>query len=184
MASKVLIVNDKNGGAPIQLEGDLNSAGVFVPAGLGVQAGAVAQSVDNRLVSDAQQAALVQLAGDLEDTLLAGGISVNMNVLNGTTSLFTVPTGKTCIITRVVVRSPSVSLTLASYSFGFTAAAYADVIANATHTGLDGATKAIIISPIAAGFVMGAAAAVFTCKVNTAQGAAATALVDVYGYLF
>lgn len=173
MSGKYLKVFDFDGGAPINLSLDALVSGALRVTGNLLQA-----------LTDVQQQAVGQLANDAEETLLASGVSVDMNVLNGTTPLYTVPAGKSCVVTKIVVRSASISLTLASYSFGFTSAAFADVVANATHTGLTGPTLAIILNPIAAAFTIGAAAAVLTCKVNTAQGAAATALVDVYGYVF
>lgn len=113
--------------------------------------------------------------------LLASVAGVNMNTATAT-SLFTVPTGRSCIITRVVVRNASVSLTTASYSFGFNSAAYNDVIANATHVELTGNTLYTVLSAMA-GAKVGVAAGVFTVLMNTLQGAAATTTMEVFGYL-
>ena len=115
-------------------------------------------------------------------TRLATVAGVDMNIDTAQT-LFVVPTGKTCVISHVVIRNASISLTTASYSFGFTGAAYNDVIANATHTELTGATLATILSA-KAGAKMGVAAALFSVIMNTKQGAAATTTMDVFGYLF
>jgi hypothetical protein len=115
-------------------------------------------------------------------TKLATITGVNMNSAAAQT-LFAVPTGFSCIISHVIVRNASISLNTASYSFGFTGAAYNDVIANATHTELTGATLyTILIAKV--GAKVGTASAVFSTIMNTLQGVAATTTMDVYGYLF
>lgn len=112
---------------------------------------------------------------------LATVTGVDFNVTTKTT-LFTVPPGKSCIVVRAVTRNPSVSLTTASWGFGFNANAD-DVVASATHTGLDGATKYVLTGAKDAS-VRGAAGDVFGVKCSVAQGAAATVTIDVFGYLF
>jgi hypothetical protein len=117
-------------------------------------------------------------------TMLEGRFSattgVDLNVTTKTT-LFTVPTGKTAYITKIVVRDASASLTTASFGFGYNANAD-DVVASATHTTLTGGTLYEIIRP-AAGALEGAAAAVFGVKCTIAQGSAATVVIDVFGYV-
>src|SRR4029079_818111 len=71
---------------------------------------------------------------------------VDMNTATATT-LYTVPTGFSCIITKVIVRLASTSLTTASYSFGYESTTFANVIANATHTELTGNTLYTILIP-------------------------------------
>jgi len=93
-------------------------------------------------------------------------------------TLFTVPTGKTAIIQRVVLRAASASLATASVGFGFDTNA-SDVIASATHTELTGATLETEI-PAMDGAKAGAAAAVFGIKATVTQNATVT--VDVHGY--
>lgn len=112
---------------------------------------------------------------------LATVAGVDFNVTTKTT-LFTVPPGKSCIITHMVTRAPSTSLTTASWGFGFNADGN-DVVASATHTGLDGSTKYVLHSAKDAS-VLGAAADVFGVKCSIAQGAAATVAIDVFGYLY
>lgn len=107
--------------------------------------------------------------------------TVNMNTGTPTT-LYTVPADNIAIITNVVIRGSSVSLTTASISFGWNDADYNNVIANATHTELTGATKAKVVHPDATS-IRGAAADVFKVKANTLQGEAATVSIDVFGYL-
>lgn len=116
------------------------------------------------------------------DSLLSTTTGVDMNTATATT-LYTVPTGKSCIITRVVVRAASTSLTTASYSFGFNSAAFDNIIANATHTELTGATLYTILSA-KVGSTRGVAGDTFKVLMNTLQGGAATTTIDVFGYLF
>lgn len=97
-------------------------------------------------------------------------------------TIFTVPTGKSCIVHSIIMRSANVSLATASISYGFNAAA-ADVVANDTHTGLTGPTLYKVLSPIAAAAAIGAAASVFGVIANTQQ-AGATVVIDLVGYLF
>ena len=109
--------------------------------------------------------------------------TVNVDMNSGTAqTLYTVPAELSCIISHVVVRNASISLDTASYSFGFTGAAYTDVIADAVHNELTGATLFIILTA-KAGAKLGAAADIFKLLVNTLQGAAATATIEVFGYL-
>ena len=112
---------------------------------------------------------------------LASVAGVDVNVATKST-LYTVPAGKSCIITHIIVRNPSINLTTANYGFGFNANAD-DVITSATHTELDGSTKYAVLSA-KAGAVRGAAADVFGVKCTVNQGAAATVTIEVFGYLF
>ena len=114
--------------------------------------------------------------------LLSTTAAVNMNTATATT-LYTCPTGKSCVIREVVVRNASTSLTTASYSFGWTSAAYTDVIANAAHTELTGATLLTILTA-KAGSTLGTSTGTFKVLMNTLQGGAATTTIDVFGYVF
>jgi hypothetical protein len=116
------------------------------------------------------------------DALLSTTASVNMNTATATT-LYTCPTGRSCVITKVVVRNASTSLTTASYSFGWTTAAFNDVIADATHTELTGATLYTRID-VKAGAKLGTSTGTFKVLMNTLQGGAATTTIDVFGYTF
>lgn len=115
-------------------------------------------------------------------TKLSSTSSVDMNTATATT-LYTVPTGKSCIVTHVVVRNASTSLTTASYSFGFNSAAFDNVIANATHTELtSSALYTVLIAKI--GATRGIAADTFKVLMNTLQGGVATTTMEVFGFLF
>jgi hypothetical protein len=116
--------------------------------------------------------------------MLLSSTALDMNGTNGTeTTLYTVPAGRSMVPTRIVLRNASTSLTTASWSVGFNAGTDTDFRANATSTGLTGATKAYIYYGITTGVVVGAAAAVFAFCLNTQQGGASTATMDVFGYL-
>ena len=114
------------------------------------------------------------------ERILSSTDAVNLNVLTKTT-LFTVPAGKTAVITRISIRNASTNLTTASFGFGFNANAD-DVDGSTTHTELTGATLASQII-VLSGAKVGAAADVFGIKCSIAQGAPATMSVDVFGYL-
>lgn len=111
-------------------------------------------------------------------TLLSSTASVDMNTATATTLLTVLAS---CVIVHVVVREASTSLTTASYSFGWTGAAYSDVIANATHTELTGSTLYAVLNA-KAGAKLGTSTGTFKVLMNTLQGGAATTTMDVYGY--
>ena len=115
-------------------------------------------------------------------TRLATASLVDMNTATAST-LYTVPSDKSCVITSIVVRNANVSLTTASFSFGFTSAVYNDVIANATHTEINSATVYTILNA-KAGAKLGISGNALKVLMNTLQGAAATTTMEVYGYLF
>ena len=98
------------------------------------------------------------------------------------TALYTVPEGKICIITHVVIRAASVELDTANFGLGY-AAGEDDVIAATTlGTGLTAATFYRVITA-KDGAIKGVAADIFSIGVDIAQGEAATMVVDVFGYL-
>jgi len=127
--------------------------------------------------------AWILLHGIHTETLLASVASVDLEVEDETT-LFTVPAGMSCIITKVVMRlATGAGLPVgASISFGFNAGTSDDVIANAVFV-LDAATEYIII-PAADKAKVGVATELFAINVNTGEGAAMTVTLDVFGYLF
>lgn len=108
--------------------------------------------------------------------------AVNMNTATATT-LYTSPTGRSTVVTKVVVRNCSTSMTTASYSFGWEAVTFANVIANATHTELTGATLYTRLDP-KTGATVGTTTGTFKVLMNTLQGGAATCTMDVFGYTF
>lgn len=108
--------------------------------------------------------------------------AVNMNTATATV-LYTSPTGLSTLITKVVVRNCSTSMTTASYSFGWEAVTFANVIANATHTELTGATLYTRLNA-KTGATVGTSTGTFNVLLNTLQGGAATCTIDVFGYTF
>lgn len=107
------------------------------------------------------------------------GVDVNTTVKQ---TVYTVPTGKVAIITHIVVRNASINLDTANGGFGFDAGG-SDIVAHEAYSELDGATK-IKVFQADKGSVRGAATDVLGSKCTTAQGAAATVDVDIFGYLF
>lgn len=117
-------------------------------------------------------------------TLLSSTASVDMNT-STPTSLFTVPATKNCIVTHVVIRNASTSLTTVSISFGFVEAQYDDVIADSTYTELTSDSYYTVIPAMDGAYVgEGTAGDIFTVLCNTLQGGVATVDIDVLGYLF
>jgi hypothetical protein len=113
-------------------------------------------------------------------------IDVNSVAVN---NIFTVPALKSngsavsgVIITGVSVFEASISLTTASFGFGFDASGI-DWAASALHTALNGPTKFIYI-PAPDGAILGTASGVFKCGVTIAQGAAATIKVFPFGIIY
>jgi hypothetical protein len=141
----------------------------------------------NKPVSTAQQTALdlkEAIASIPLDTVarLATVDLVDLNTTSATT-LYTCPTGKSCIIHRVVVYNASVSLTTASYAFGWTSPNFNDIIANATHVELTGPTLFSILNT-KTGALIGVAGGTFKIKPTIAQGSAATVSIQVFGTIY
>lgn len=114
------------------------------------------------------------------ETKLATVSGIDLNT-TAKTSLYTVPAGKSCIVTRLIVRGSSINLTTAAFGAGFDPSA-GDVVTSATHTELTGSTLYTTLAP-KAGAAIGTAGSVLGIACTIAQGAAATATVDVIGYL-
>jgi len=116
------------------------------------------------------------------DSLLANSGEIAVDGVAETT-LFTVPAGKSCIITKVIMHSPTAAIGQASISFGFNAGAGAnDVITNGVRA-LTGATNYEII-PAKSDAVRGVAGGTFNMIINTPETAADKAKFAVYGFLY
>lgn len=133
-------------------------------------------------LASAIQAGADLIANDLTQSILQTSTTVDFNDDSASQSLFTVPAGFQFIPYRIVIRNASASLTTASVSFGFNNPDYNDVIADSTYTELTGPTLDTTLFP-KAGAAVGNAADVFSMLVNTAEGSAATGVIDVLGYL-
>jgi hypothetical protein len=140
-----------------------------------------AKTLSSVLVGDGTDVVSSPIA-TLTDSLLSTTDSVNLNTATATT-LYTCPTGKTCVITAVVVRNASTSLTTVSVSFGWNSTSFNDVVANATHTELTGSTLYTRLTA-KTGATAGTSTGTFKVLDNTLQGGAATASIDVFGYVF
>lgn len=160
-----LIFIDVNGdGSVFQMSLDVNPSGVYPSNPATIVAGAA-----------------VQMSSVAGEVLLKTTDAVNLNTATPT-SLYTVPAGFQAVITRMVLRNASASLTTVSLSIGFNSASFNNVLANATHTELTGATLYTSLPP-KAGATKGVAADILKLLCNTLQGGAATCSVDVFGYL-
>lgn len=107
---------------------------------------------------------------------------VNVNTGTPTPLCPVVPVGFQEVITRIVIRKASVSLTTAALSFGFNSASFNNVVSNDTYTELTTSLRYTEV-PADDGASVGAAGQRFSVKANTPQGAAATVSIDVFGYL-
>lgn len=115
--------------------------------------------------------------------LLATKTAVDMKTASVKTVLYTVPAGKKCIVTHVVVKEPTASLAGGtSYSFGGTATAtgwkssvdLSTVIAS---------TNAITVTATAITTVL-LEAIEFGMYITTGSTLASTATIDVFGFLY
>ena len=113
-------------------------------------------------------------------SLLVTAAAVDIN--NAAKQLaYTCPSGKSCVITEIVVRNLSEAAASNSISFGWNTNAN-DVIANATYASFTGSTVYTRINPMA-GATRGTSAQIFGVIANT-PSSAATATIDVFGYLY
>jgi len=118
------------------------------------------------------------------DSLLAQSVAIDMDAANGTeTTLLTVPVGKECHITKVVMHSASAALGTVDLSFGFDTGEAADVITPTAAITLSQDDYLKIINPISNAKI-GAAAGTFKVCIHGKEGGAGTAKFDVFGYLY
>jgi hypothetical protein len=117
-------------------------------------------------------------------TVLSSTTGVNIDTIS-TDSLFLVPTGRSAIITSVMIRlttatSPNAD---AIVSVGTNGAAYDNIIASTTLTGLDAITETFVLTT--EGLIHTAAATeTVTLNISTADsGGTVTATVELIGYL-
>lgn len=198
---KGIAILDLNGGeeyiTPVTIVTDNTFSVTGLSAeGLTTTTAGVTDTTDKRFTTDQELADLITLqplaaveavlaalgARTGSETLLASNAAVNLNTATATT-IYTVATGKSAVITRVLIRLASTSLTTVSFSVGFNSAAFNDVIADATHTELTGNTLFTMLVA-KAGAKIGTSTQLLKLLCNTLQGAAATATVEVFGVLF
>ena len=108
----------------------------------------------------------------------------------GATTLFNVPSGKTAVITHIVIRGPSASLSGGTdYNFGGNSADFNDFRDAVDLSGITGgSTVFTIVTQHAGGDIvsstMQSAGDAFKINVVTGSTAACTATIDTFGYLF
>lgn len=130
----------------------------------------------------------------LDDGSIQNGVSVLAKITGvdlkttGQTTLYTVPTGKTLVLTNVIaiITTASVFATPAIIRIG-KAAAYAEWLPLTTLTGLDTANKIIQLATATTLAIEQTFAAGEVIKIDVQTGAAATTLTasfHVLGYLF
>jgi len=123
-------------------------------------------------------------------TLLESTSGVDLNGAIGTeTALYTVPVGKTCFVTHIVIHTMSADAALAVVTFGKTGGACDEFRGDQTLSGLDAVGKYTVVyldqgtndTPEAAEeFAAGESVGV---EITIAAGGACTCTIDVFGYL-
>lgn len=186
MSDRYLLINSKTGGPAVMLEVQ-EVGGVFVisgisVSGLGLTTAGVTDSLNKRFVTDAELTALQALTNKATEVMLAEGVVADLNSALPT-DLYTVPGGKTAIITKIIMRGATVGLDTVQCSFGYNDPDYNDLIANGGHSDLTSATLYEIVRPQVSA-ALGVAASVLKLQPNVLQGVAASVTVDVIGYLF
>jgi len=123
-------------------------------------------------------------------TLLESTAGVNLNGAGGTeTSLYTVPVGKTAVVTHIVIHTVSADALASVVTFGKTGGACDEFRGDQTLSGLSAVGKYTVIyldqgtndTPEAADEF--AAAESVGVEITTPAGAACTCSMDVIGYL-
>ena len=128
---------------------------------------------------------------DLAEGLLVSYPSVNLNTGSATT-LFTCPTGRTCLITKVLIRSPSVDLTGSGDRLVFQANSTDWARLDLSASKLNGSTRYALVRPGTNDFSEDAdytpitlgSTQTFTSTLSGAFGSAATVTIEVYGTIF
>jgi len=118
-------------------------------------------------------------------SLISSTAAVDMKTASAKTALFTVPTGLHLVVTAIVVRSLSATLAGGtSYSFGdsATGTGWASAIDLHLMTNTNSNDTEVIYP--SAKFYMSAAGAVFGMYITTGASNAATATIDLFGYLY
>ncbi len=123
-------------------------------------------------------------------TLLSSTASVDLDAANGTEKLlYTVPTGKTAIVTHVVIRSLSASAASAVVTLGVTGTAD-EWRGDQTLSALDGTTKYVVLycdqgtNDTPEGGILFTSGVGFFLEITTKHGSSVTATIDVFGYEF
>ncbi len=123
--------------------------------------------------------------------LISSTASCDLDAANGTEkSLYTVPAGKTLVVTKVILHTFSADALAAVLTFGKTGGTCDEYLGDQTLTGITAsyATQALRLTvvPNATPVVQSlfTAAQVFAMEITTKAGSACTCTIDVYGYIF
>jgi hypothetical protein len=115
--------------------------------------------------------------------LLSSTGSVDMQTAATKTDLYTVPTGKTARITHVVIRDPSATLAGGTdYDFGTTATC-TTWKQTVDLSSITSTSHYYVLEANNTAYAEEAAGSVFGIYPNTGSTGAATATIDVFGYL-
>jgi hypothetical protein len=120
--------------------------------------------------------------------LLASKAGVDLNTTATETILYTVPSGRTCIISRVILRNFSADSASSTVSIGQAGTA-TDFLGTQTLTGITGSylTQALTLTNVPNATpvvqVVYAASLNIVLKTVAAAGSACTCTADVFGYL-
>jgi len=115
--------------------------------------------------------------------LLSSTGSVDMQTAAAKTELYTVPTGSVAYITNIIVRTPSATLAGGTdYDFG--TGALCDTWKQTVDlSSMTATTDYMVIDSENTKYTISAAGSVIGIYVNTGSTGAATATIDVFGYL-
>lgn len=122
-------------------------------------------------------------------SLLASKAGVDLNTTVTETTLYTVPAGKTCILSRIVMRAFSADTLLSTVSIGQAGAA-TDFLGTQTLTGVTAsfATQALTLTNVPNATpvvqVLYPAGTAIVLKTVAASGSACTCTCDVFGYIY
>jgi len=115
---------------------------------------------------------------------LLGSATVDLQNGDSKSTVYTVPTGKTAVITHVIIRSPSGSLA-GGTDFDIGSGANADTWKQTNDlSSMTATTDYMVINSPNTKYTLEAAAAAFGIKPITGATADVTATMDVFGYLF
>ena len=151
------------------------------------------KKISKRWIIPALLVLLLIMGADLKEKslgLLSSTASCDLDAANGTEKLlYTVPAGKTAIVTHVVIRTLSADASSAVVTFGVTGTAD-EWRGDQTLSALDGTTKYVVIdndqgtNDTPEGGILFTTGVGFYMEITTKHGTAATATIDVFGYLF
>ena len=124
--------------------------------------------------------------------LLSSTAAVDLDTTTTETNLYTVPAGKTCIITHVVMRTLSADATASTVSFGVAGVATEFRPTQTVHTNLDNSStgeygvvfmQQSTVETLEGGRMVDGGE-IFVIKTVAAASIGCTCTVDVFGYLF